>query len=581
MSGAITMTVSNPALGKPEMQVDTPASLTVVLTNKTDADIKISSAAPAATLKIFFMPPKFATPAQLAAATIDTAGWAFSHDTTSNALMLTATQDQIWAKDDTLEFCIDGLTSTAAPATYRVTALLGEFGTGVPSSAFAPLILNAKPQPGDADLSEVLQISLENRGSVYRSEQDDPLKNTLNLNIKNIGPMPLYTGAKQTPQGEVSVTFVYGTTAGALAPAAEGEHQHPLGSAWNIKAATSVAPLSWSVNNPSGSGGMPQPVWSLFPSDPQVLGTGAKANVSFSFSDIIAFTPVGHTQMYVQFKGFKKDDTTKYADHLFVLDISKQVAPPTRGLLAFSGLTPVVKVTDPYTSFDIELRWTMFNVARVLAITNIPGQLPYEKVYAAPDPIANDNTTFTVPSVARDTTYIISLQAFDGNRGFLNALQYAVFAEAMFVTDKAGHIYPIKQFGDTFWMTEDYKLMVDGAVEGQKKGTVLYSWEAASSADNVPEGWRLPTKDDWERLINEVPAHENAFTALQMGGSTGFDATLSGHHSSSGTAGYGEFGAYWNATSKDSASFLPQSKAVNPNVHQPDFWVSCRYVRDI
>ncbi|GAB5446016.1 FISUMP domain-containing protein [Gymnodinialimonas sp.] len=581
MTAAITMTVSNPALRKPEMQVDTSASLNVVLSNKTGADIKIQSGAPASTLKILFLPPTFITPAQLEAATIDAAGWDFSHDTTSKSLVLTATQDQIWAKDDTLTFCIDALTSSAKPGMFRVTLLLADFGNDVPSSAFAPLILNAKPQPGDADLSQVLQISLDNRGSVYRSRPGDPLKNTLSLNFKNVGPKPLYSGTKQQPQGEVSVSFVYGTTAGALAPAAEGEHQHPLGSAWNITGETSVAPLSWSVNNPQGAGGMPQPVWSLFPGNPVVLGTAAQANVSFSFSDIIAFTPIGHTQMYVQFKGFKKDDTTNYADHLFVLDISKQDPPPTRGLLAFSGINPVVQVTDPHKPFDIDVRWTMFDVASVMAITNIPGQLPYKKDYAVPEPIANDTTTFSVPSVARNTAYIISLQAFDGNGGFLNALQFATFAEAMFVTDKAGTVYPIKQFGDTFWMTEDYTLPVDGSTKGQKAGTMLYSWDAASSADTAPEGWRLPTKADWERLIAEVPEGEDAFTALQTGGSTGFNATLSGHHAASGSSGYGDLGAYWSATSKYAAMFLRQSSAVNPNIFQNEFWVSCRYVRNI
>lgn len=577
MSGAIVATAINPALKGPEMQVDTSAILNVVLTNKTGADIQITST-PASTIQIFMTPPTFFTAEQLATAKISKIGWSFSSGAPRNALALTATQDQTWADGDTLTFSIDDVTSSAKPGSYRASFVMLDFGDMPNTTAFAPLSLNAKPQPGDADLSKVLQISLDNRGSIYRSEHGDPLKNTLNLNIKNSSTTPLYTGSDLLPQGEVHVNFIYGNTSGALAPASGGGSQHPIGSAWNIRAQTFVAPVNWSITNPDT--GQPEPEWTLSPGDPMVLGTGAKANVTFAFSDIIAFTPVGHTQMLVQFVGFRKDDTTRYSDHLFVLDISKQDPPPTRGLLAFSGVNPVTRVTHAKTPLDIELRWTMFDVARVLAITNIPGQLPIPVDYPAPERFANDKMTITVPSVARSSTYIINLQAIDGNGGFLNALQFAAFAEAAFVTDKAGQSYATAQFGNTFWMVEDYTLMVEGAQKGQAKGSVLYSWEAASNAANAPDGWRLPTTADWLALANPFPKQDQ-FTALQTGGSSGFNATLSGQYNSTGGSGFGETGAYWSSTLKESAVFLAASKTFMSNLSQPTNSISVRYVRDV
>lgn len=579
MSGTIIATVVNPVLHDPVVQVDTSAALDVVLTNKTGADIKMT-ASPASTIEVFVNPPSFFTPAQLAATEVEKAQWSYSTGTPRNAMVLTATEDQVWADGDTLTFCIEDITSSAAPGPYRVTFVLANFD-GLPrSSAFAPLTLNAKPQHGDANLSDVLHVSLDNRGSVYRSSQNDAIKNTLNLNFKNIGSTPLYTGSDTLAQGEVYVSFVYGNTSGALAPASENGTQRPLGSAWNIQADPFVTPVSWSITNPTHNSGLPQPEWKLVPADAMVLGAGAKANVTFAFSNIIAFTPVGHTQMLVQFVGFQKDDTTRYSDHLFVIDISKQDPPPTRGLLAFSGVSPVTQVTKANTPLDIDLRWTMFDVASVQAITNIPGQPPITKDYAAPEQFANDKMTITVPSVARSSTYIVSLQASDGNGGFLNAMQFAAFAEAMFVTDKTGTSYPIAQFGSTYWMVEDYALMVDGAHKGQRAGSVLYTWEAASNAANAPDGWRLPTTEDWKALAKSYAAPDQ-FTALQTGGVSGFNATLSGHYSPSGTSGYGEYGAYWSSTLSDSAAFLAGSKAFMPSLSQPIYSVSVRYVRDV
>jgi len=53
----------------------------------------------------------------------------------------------------------------------------------------------------------------------------------------------------------------------------------------------------------------------------------------------------------------------------------------------------------------------------------------------------------------------------------------------------------------------------------------LYSYIGATQA--CPPGWRLPTMQDWDRLIKEVGYDESAIS-LREGGKSGFEALLAG-----------------------------------------------------
>ncbi|MCB0580416.1 MAG: WG repeat-containing protein [Phaeodactylibacter sp.] len=79
----------------------------------------------------------------------------------------------------------------------------------------------------------------------------------------------------------------------------------------------------------------------------------------------------------------------------------------------------------------------------------------------------------------------------------------------------------------------------------------LYTWQEAGRA--CPDGWRLPTYDEWRSLIAsfEQPkkAGSPAYEVLLDGGETGFAARLGGYRYADGSFEYlGLRGYYWTAT---------------------------------
>ena len=133
----------------------------------------------------------------------------------------------------------------------------------------------------------------------------------MTLYLTNVGGTSLYddtTPAASPP--EVIVSFLYGATSGALAPADKQDGR--LGSAWNILAAvTDSSGGSWVPTNPTIPSTDATPSWKFTAADPDVLGTGAKRTVAFTFSNIVSFLAPGLTQMVVHCHNFAKTAATK------------------------------------------------------------------------------------------------------------------------------------------------------------------------------------------------------------------------------------------------------------------------------
>ena len=147
-----------------------------------------------------------------------------------------------------------------------------------------------------------------------------------------------------------------------------------------------------------------------------------------------------------------------------------------------------------------------------------------------------------------------------------------------FLTDIDGNQYRVVQIGSMTWMAENLKVTrdkdgvslqtycyTDKAGKCEEFGR-LYPWEDALKAS--PEGWRLPTSEDWKKLEIELgmdPDDALSFgwrgtdqgAQLKEGGSSGFDAMLSGYKDGivlwdGRYFDIGYFGAFWSATEYDS-----------------------------
>jgi uncharacterized protein (TIGR02145 family) len=117
------------------------------------------------------------------------------------------------------------------------------------------------------------------------------------------------------------------------------------------------------------------------------------------------------------------------------------------------------------------------------------------------------------------------------------------------------------------WTTENLKIDIEGSycydnvARNCEQYGRLYTWEAAQKACRaVGEGWRLPTNEEWQRMAkgyggirdDSSDSGRAAYTALLIGGSSGFNAVLGGGRATDGEyARVDAHGFYWTASETD------------------------------
>jgi uncharacterized protein (TIGR02145 family) len=591
--------------GQPLIYVGKQTSIKVVLVNNSgvDIDLKVagSKAAEDASSFAFYPPQDFFTSTELSNFSLSEKGWKGSADTDAGSFNVVCAQAGKWKEGEPLTFTLTNVTASGQPSTGTAGVQLENMSD---VALTAPFALANPPKEGNLSLPDVLQLQLDSQGMVYRSStSDDPLTNRLFLTIKNAGAAALATADKRVGNPQVFVSFVYGNTSGSLAPDDyDPVKGPPVGSAWKIRVDAHAIQAAWVGDNPQWSENLPHPSWLLKPTKTNysLLGPAQSdsANITFSFSDIVSLTPVGHTQMLVLFTGFAKDETTAYDDHLFVLDIAKLVPPPTRGLISFAGVEPLITVTKPDQEITIDLSWAMFDVASVQLVTSRPEIAPRKKTYPSPQPLEYGHDSIVLHSLNSSQAIFTTLQAFDGIGGYLNSLQFTTYVQLSYVADPDGKLYPIALVGETFWLWANYDYRGQGntyfyddkAGYGETYGR-LYDFDAALG--NPPAaGWVLPTEQDWKALFAAYSGAVPTYTQLIAGGSSGFDAKLGGWRtivSGSGKYDYGPgskrpSGFYWTSTDKGSGpmgvQFSESSQSVELiQVSDRKTALSVRYVR--
>jgi uncharacterized protein (TIGR02145 family) len=551
MTELIGFTLTNEATKSAVLYTGVGTTLDITLTNNTGGPIGMTADADGPSTLTFYWPADLFTSQQLDQLGVAVAGWQPSVDTDAGTLTLTCTADATLAAQASLTFPVTTALTTASPTPGFTVALAPENLTGnVPSQVNAQLAVTLPPKPGNLSLPDVLQVSLDNQGLVYCSESSNTLVNRLFLTLKNTGETALATDQTLAGNPQVLVSFVYGNTGGALAPAGVDSD-----SAWAIRTRIDTQPprAAWT---PSGKplSGTDEPKWLFNPSEGNVVVLAGvrtdAANVTFVFDQVVANPNPGHTQMFVLCTGFAKNATTKYDDHLYVLDVNKQAPPPTLGVLAFAAQPPVITVSDPHAPVEIPLIWTTFGAASVNLLTS-SGAVGLVNVPSPPGSglLVYGHKTLTIDPPGTSQALFLTLQALDTAGGYLGGAQFTAFLDVAYLQDPDGWVYPVARFGNSVWTLADYAYQtahgsyVYGDQTDPPRGTTrLYTAAAAAAA--APPGWSLPTVADWQALVNSYP--DGPYAALITGGVSGFGADLTGLRLDDGTyANLGAAGYYW------------------------------------
>ena len=137
------------------------------------------------------------------------------------------------------------------------------------------------------------------------------------------------------------------------------------------------------------------------------------------------------------------------------------------------------------------------------------------------------------------------------------------------VRDIDGNVYKTVKIGNQWCMAENLKVTrnpqgkpitgyyyMDDPLTYGIYG-MLYTWTAAmggSSRENAqgiaPDGWHIPSARDWEELVQTLGGEDKVAEQIKVGGSTGFNAYLSGVADYKGSYVYfDKYAMFWSSTS--------------------------------
>jgi len=144
----------------------------------------------------------------------------------------------------------------------------------------------------------------------------------------------------------------------------------------------------------------------------------------------------------------------------------------------------------------------------------------------------------------------------------------AKIKKGSFTDSRDGKSYKTVKLGNQTWMAENLDYNANGSKcyknqesNCQKYGR-LYNWGTAKSA--CPSGWHLPSKDEWQALVNLAEISGDgagnvlkSFSDWNDGGNgddaVGFSALPGGYGSSGGSFNNVGYGGYWWGSSESNA----------------------------
>jgi uncharacterized protein (TIGR02145 family) len=131
----------------------------------------------------------------------------------------------------------------------------------------------------------------------------------------------------------------------------------------------------------------------------------------------------------------------------------------------------------------------------------------------------------------------------------------------IFIDPRDGEKYRTVKIRNQIWMAENFRYNsheykkgyvwnYGGDKERIRQYGCLYSWNPAK--EWAPEGWHLPTKEEYSDMIFFVTENRsNALELLRKGGSSKFDAVFGGMYNELYTPdGIGQSAFYWTSQPK-------------------------------
>lgn len=126
------------------------------------------------------------------------------------------------------------------------------------------------------------------------------------------------------------------------------------------------------------------------------------------------------------------------------------------------------------------------------------------------------------------------------------------------------HVYMVVKIGTQVWMAENFVYKPSRgnfwAYENNQinisQDGYLYDWETINKF--TPEGWHLPTREEWNILYHYLGNDDKkVFAAIESRGSSGFNALLGGYRDKDNEGSFklaGTVAYFWSSTNSDAGS---------------------------
>ncbi len=214
-------------------------------------------------------------------------------------------------------------------------------------------------------------------------------------------------------------------------------------------------------------------------------------------------------------------------------------------------------------------------------------------------------TNYSITGLSLGTTYFLKVEAYDGVTTAVSSevREFTTSSSGSFTDSRDGVVYGTELIGGQIWMKENLQYNSassysydDNAANDDTYGR-LYEWSGVSGA--IPDGWHLPTDDEWKTLettlgmptgdlnINgySLPRGTDQGTQLKEGGSSGLDFPLAGFRSGGTYSAMDNRTYLWVNTTEGSNIFRRRLVTADPSVYRftnpaGDFAISIRLVKD-